>query len=435
MPSDLTAAVARAVAPSPDPDGAVPPLPWTGERFIPHEGGPEIYYEHAHRYLMARPVATGHTVVDLGCGEGYGAAWLAGVAGRVTAVDIDVASVEHARARYREHANLEFAVADIQRLPLPSGTADVVTCFEAIEHVPDPGAVVAEAARILRPGGVLLVSTPDKAVYTDARDYTNEFHVHELYRPELEALLAEHFPERTTLGQRLVAGSLTFPLDGENGAGAVDHDGGGAAVLLAPGFAGEADRTLSDPLYVVVAARRAGHPRVPLALAPTSVLVDPDDLLLERYRRGLEPSAVDGLLDHLRHQDEELEHARAQLAEYERSLRQLESALRDNQPLAAPGSVEVAPDGSREQLQAALRRQQEVAYRLSLDLDAATELNVRLLSEIELAQRALADLQVPPTPGPPRLDPGALARAFVDHPRVPPRARAVLRRLRRAVAR
>ena len=426
------------------PADAVAPLPWTGERFIPCEGGPEIYYEHAHRYLMARPVAAGRVVVDLASGEGYGAAWLAEVAHRVTGFDVDASTVEHARARYRHHANLEFAVADIQRVPLPDGVADVVTCFEAIEHVHEPELVVAEAARILRPGGVLLVSTPDKAVYSDARDYNNEFHLHELYRPELEALLAEHFPERTTLGQRLVAGSLTYPLDGSRLDG---HDR--ATLLVAPGFDdGEAGpRALPDPLYVVVACRRPGGGdgaagEVPLGAA--SVLVDPDELLLDRYRRSLEPAALERLLDHLRDQDEELDRARAQLAEDARTLARLERELRDSQPGGKPPVLAVAPPGSsREEIQKVLRRQQELVYRLSLDLDAANELNVRLLAELEVQRRAVVALQAPAgaTDGSTvpaasrRRDLLARARSLASHPRVPAPARAVLRRVRRAVTR
>ncbi|MCW5579095.1 MAG: class I SAM-dependent methyltransferase, partial [Dokdonella sp.] len=75
------------------------PLPFTGERFTP-ECVREIWYEHWHRYAFARGLVAGKRVLDAACGEGYGSALLAAVAGSVTGVDVDADAIAHARARY-----------------------------------------------------------------------------------------------------------------------------------------------------------------------------------------------------------------------------------------------------------------------------------------------------------------------------------------------
>ena len=373
-----------------------PSLPWTGERFIPNEGGPEIYYEHAHRYLLARELLAGTVVVDLASGEGYGAAWLAEVAESVVGVDIDDVSVKHARARYAQHGNLQFAVGDIQALPLADQCADAVTCFEAIEHVEDPRAVVEEVVRILRPGGLLLVSTPNKAVYADERAYENEFHVHEFYLPDLELLLGEYFAERDLVGQRVVGGSLTWRLAGLPEGGATGH---GAGVLVAPGF-GESGTcepaSMAEPMYVMAACRLEGPPRVGPSLPGASILVDPEELLLERYRQSEKTS--DELHAEIRDRDSQLERARAQLAAYEEQATLLRRRIRelDEEPRGRDGGRPAEPTAESESLHATLLAHQQLAGRLSRDLDAATELNVRLIAELRAQQTVLARLQRPP---------------------------------------
>ncbi|HVE47723.1 MAG TPA: methyltransferase domain-containing protein [Acidimicrobiales bacterium] len=381
----------------PAPASAVPPLPWTGERFIPSQGGPEIYYEHAHRYVIARSLLDRATVVDLASGEGYGAAWVAEVAESVTGIDIDEASVQHARARYAGQKNLEFALGDIQALPLADNCVDAVTCFEAIEHVENPRAVVEEVVRVLRPGGLLLVSTPNKAVYADERDYNNEFHVHEFYLPDLELLLGDYFPERDLLGQRVVAGSLTWRLDGD--APVVSADQGGAGISLAPGFAGNRGEpaAMVEPMYVLAACRLAGVPRVTGNLPAGNVFVDPEEQLLEVYRRASSPGVLEELTAHVRDQDGQLERARAQLAAYEEQATQLRWRIRELDEQSS-GHALHEPGGSPEAnaLGAALLDQQELASRLSRDLEAATELNLRLLVDLRAQQRALETIQASP---------------------------------------
>lgn len=410
----------------------VPSLPWTGERFIPSQGGPEIYYEHAHRYVLARGLLTGAAVVDLASGEGYGAAWLAEVAESVIGIDIDEASVAHSRAQYRRHANLVFALGDIQSLPLASSSVDAVTCFEAVEHVENPRAVVEEVVRILRPGGLLLVSTPNKAVYADQRDYNNEFHIHEFYLPDLELLLGEYFAERELVGQRVVAGSLTWRLE-DSTAGVHSKDDVG--VLVAPGFheSGTTERpTMVEPMYVLGACRLAGTPRIQGSLSAASVLVDSEELLLDRYCRCETNS--EGLGSRLRDQEAQLGRARAQLAAYEEQANLLRRRIRElDEQAATPSSGRpILMKAESESLQAALVAQQALAARLSGDLVAANEVNLRLLVDMRALQGGLARMQLEE---PARVLPSSRlspqpSRPAARLPQLPPRLRAAARRAR-----
>src|SRR2546421_11896747 len=99
---------------------------FTGERFLPSCSG-EIAYEHWHRYFFARRFVAGRRVLDAACGEGYGSALLSEGASDVVGVDIDAATVAHARANYPGRGNLRFVAGTLVGLPLPeaSGGAGV----------------------------------------------------------------------------------------------------------------------------------------------------------------------------------------------------------------------------------------------------------------------------------------------------------------------
>jgi SAM-dependent methyltransferase len=192
------------------------PLQFTGERFTP-ECLREIWYEHWHRYVFALPFARGKSVLDAACGEGYGSALLAGVAASVVGVDIDEEAVAHARARYGERANLRFERGDCTALDVPAGGFDVVVSFETLEHLAAQDALIGGFARALADDGILIVSSPDKRTYSQVSGFRNEFHVRELYREELLALLKPHFPFVHLYGQKLLFQSAIWTLDGAQG--------------------------------------------------------------------------------------------------------------------------------------------------------------------------------------------------------------------------
>ncbi|WP_267102387.1 glycosyltransferase [Xanthomonas sacchari] len=188
-------------------------MEFTGERFVPTESG-ELAYEHWHRYAWCQELARGRRVLDVACGEGYGSALLADVAEAVDGVDIAVEAVSSARSTYGTRANLRFHEASATRLPFANASFDLVISFETVEHLLEQEQMLEELRRVLRPDGILVISSPNRPIYSDARNYRNEFHVRELDFEEFSALLGRQFPAVDFYGQRMSSGSLLLPLQG-----------------------------------------------------------------------------------------------------------------------------------------------------------------------------------------------------------------------------
>jgi SAM-dependent methyltransferase len=169
------------------------------ERIVPDETEPGIVALHLKRYEFARPHCTGKDVLDAGCGVGYGSAFLAESARRVVGVDLSPDAIGYARERYGG-PNVEFAVGDLLALDKAAGEFDVVCAFEVIEHLPEPQRFVAEARRVLRQDGVLVLSTP-RADYPGGRP-ENPYHEREFTAGELERLLSASFGRVEVYGQR-----------------------------------------------------------------------------------------------------------------------------------------------------------------------------------------------------------------------------------------
>lgn len=102
------------------------------------------------------------TALEVGPGSGIYLPHLCQVASLATATDIEEAYLNRARELTHEHANLSCQVDDITRSKLPADHFDLILCTEVIEHVPDPQAALHGLFRVLRPGGKLILSTPQK---------------------------------------------------------------------------------------------------------------------------------------------------------------------------------------------------------------------------------------------------------------------------------
>ena len=249
-------------------------LEFTGERFIPGTAG-EIWHEHWHRYHFAAPLVAGLEVLDVACGEGYGSALLAARAASVIGADIAQTAVNHAQVRYAAVANLGFRQADCATLPFADASFDVVVSFETIEHIRVQEPFLDEVRRVLRPDGLLILSCPNKAEYSDRRGVINEFHVRELYRNELAALIAPRFAHAIWYGQRPSFYSVLWPEEGV---------ARGEIFEVSESSAGSPSQGHARPLYFVVVAS-ASNARLASIAPRLSVLADRDEWVHRDYEK------------------------------------------------------------------------------------------------------------------------------------------------------
>lgn len=195
-------------------------LPLTGERTVP--GIPEENYwfrRHEAAYAFILPYAQGGIVAEVGCGEGYGTALLASVAKHVVGVDYDALTAAHAAVAYPQ---ARFVRGNLAALPIGSAAVDVLASLQVIEHVWDHPQFVRECHRVLRPGGWLLVTTPNRLTFSPGLDEpVNPFHTKEFTADELVALLVRcGFAIESVLG--LHAGPRLRELDRAHGDSFVD---------------------------------------------------------------------------------------------------------------------------------------------------------------------------------------------------------------------
>lgn len=269
-------------------------MKFTGERYIPTESG-EIRHEHMHRYAWVRRIVAGKRVLDIACGEGYGSAMLADSAASVYGVDISSEAIEHAVSAYQK-PNLHFIQGSAAAIPLMDASFDVVVSFETVEHLVQQEDMLAEIARVLVTDGLLIISSPNKLVYSDLAGHHNEFHVKELLWDEFDALLRTQFGQVTYFGQRLAVGSTIVPtINAERGAEFQALTDVGSAI-------DERVMHLQHPVYYIAVAMRSGESPPDL---DASILFSETEDLYERHR---------SIAKWARNQDEELRH-RAQLLE------------------------------------------------------------------------------------------------------------------------
>lgn len=181
----------------------------TGERFTTELRG-KIAEEHLHRYSLAMQHAKGRDVLDIACGEGYGTNLLGTVANHVIGVDIDNETVIHAKEKYSQEG-LDFRLGSCQKIPVADCSIDLAISFETIEHIEEHDQFLNEIKRVLKPGGTLIISSPDKENYSDHANYNNPYHLKELYFDEFVNLTKKHFKHTAYAKQTHEKYSLITP--------------------------------------------------------------------------------------------------------------------------------------------------------------------------------------------------------------------------------
>ena len=186
---------------------------FTTERLIPdlRESEP-LLVSHMARYRFAAPFVLGAMVLDVGCGCGYGTEYLATVgARRVIGVDIAPEAIDYAHRHYAS-TDIDFLVCDATSIAVASEAIDTVVCLELLEHVANPVQLLQECQRVLKPAGKIILSTPNKDVFSPRRSRpVNPWHFREFSRQELINLLGRYFDDLQLWGQTFTTRG-TLPL-------------------------------------------------------------------------------------------------------------------------------------------------------------------------------------------------------------------------------
>jgi len=248
------------------------PLEFTGERFTP-ECVREIWYEHYHRYAFAKNLVKGKKVLDAACGEGYGSHLLSKYASKVTGLDIDKQSIEHANNKYKT-SNLSFVEGSCSQLPFADGNFDVVVSFETLEHLEQQAEMLEEFKRVLTKDGILIISTPDKQHYSDATGFVNEYHVKELYKQEFKDLLNQHWQQQVWYAQAMTFNSVLEKID------STDHN---YSTDILNGELLETNRAFLTPIYYLVIASVNTKPDLP----DLHLFADKEQTVYEHYNKTI----------------------------------------------------------------------------------------------------------------------------------------------------
>lgn len=164
-----------------------------------------VYLMHKKAYLEAAARFAGQAVLDCGCNVGYGTAIMAGSAESVVGIDLNEAAIQRAKATYPE---LDFKLTDGSSIPFDDASFEAVVSFQVIEHVGDYESYLSEIRRVLRPGGIALFTTPNRAIRLEpGMKPWNEFHVTEFTADQLSSLLAQYFKDVTVHGMFGVPGN------------------------------------------------------------------------------------------------------------------------------------------------------------------------------------------------------------------------------------
>jgi len=162
-----------------------------------------LYLRHvfAYEYVLSQ-LPPSVSLLEIGCGEGYGARMLADAGHNVLAIDVDAEAVTHAQRAYGT-PTCRFRTYDGERLPFEDGAFAYIVSMQVIEHVPDDARFVREAERVLQPEGVCWFTTPNRTHrIPEGGKIWNPFHVREYYPHELETVLQSHFPDAAVWGIR-----------------------------------------------------------------------------------------------------------------------------------------------------------------------------------------------------------------------------------------
>ncbi|PZV40516.1 class I SAM-dependent methyltransferase [Mesorhizobium kowhaii] len=348
-------------------------LEWTGERLTTATAG-QVEIEHLHRYFLARALCRGLDVVDVASGEGYGSALLAQVARSVVGVELSEKAVAHAQGGYVA-PNLRYQQGDARKLPLEDASVDVVVSFETLEHFFEHDLFIAEVQRVLRPTGFLILSSPERDVYSPLGSPANPYHVHELSRVEFEALLKGAFRNVLILLQRPLLGSTLIADDEAGISRTLTFERRGEAHY-------EVSHGLPRPPYNIAIASESELPSI-----PNSLFIETSEIgeILARAESGAAAHAE--LRSHMEQTELLASGLRRQIETASETIKaQVERAEKAEADLALAQSGSHADQA---ELRSHMEQTELLASGLRHEIETASE---TVKAQIERAEKAEADL-------------------------------------------
>ena len=171
----------------------------TGERMLPPRENETsvVFARHQFAYEYARQFVKGKSVLDVGCGTGYGSDLLAREALSVVAIDRDPDAVAFCRNHY-SRANLSFTQGDAENLP-GNATYDICISFQVIEHLHDPDRFLRALKKLTNPGGIVLITTPNSKTGLGAKT-DNPFHLSEMSFSQFSEAVGSSFASSKVFG-------------------------------------------------------------------------------------------------------------------------------------------------------------------------------------------------------------------------------------------
>ena len=158
-----------------------------------------IYLLHIASYNYAKEFSLSKDVLDYGCGTGYGTNILSKTANTVVGVDISEETIIYASNNFRS-PNTTFIKIESEKLPFDDNTFDLVTSFQVIEHLKNTKQYLNEIKRVLKPHGLLLITTPDKETRLfSIQNPWNYFHITEYSNESLKIILTKYFRDTKIL--------------------------------------------------------------------------------------------------------------------------------------------------------------------------------------------------------------------------------------------
>lgn len=160
-----------------------------------------LHLMHRSDYERVSRVVLNADVLDLGCNSGYGTEILSQYCRSIVGVDVSPRAIEMAKEKVKRK-NVQFSLIDGFTLPFKNNSFDCVASFQVVEHIQDYGLFFDEIKRVLKPDGLLILTTPNAEIRVKPGDKPwNPFHVHEFSSSELDELLSKYFRNVHLMGQ------------------------------------------------------------------------------------------------------------------------------------------------------------------------------------------------------------------------------------------